>query len=302
MKSYYTSFYQPGSIYLRFDRNFLIFENIYLPPKSKTILLEIHQFENSNCVFSKIIDLKEDNKIELNLHIQDVYFIQIYTESNIKNYYNGLIFKRDIPFIFNGHYFSFINTIVFPNNFKFLKTLTKDLVPLCKRDDKIIQHAVIITKLANSIYSKVLKIHDWVANEFYYDEDGLNSGEYLSSDYSFPSLMLSKKCVCQGYANISALLLNSIGIPSIIIQCFALGISTSGGWDKPENLKSPSNHVIVASYCENRWVLFDPTWDSPNKYKNGKYITAGKLSHKYFDITPHFLSSTHRLISTQKNF
>jgi hypothetical protein len=299
MEFYYTSYYQPGSIYLRFDNNELVFENLYLPANSKTVLLEIQSLSKSECVFSEVLHVKSGNRIKISLNEKGIYFIQIYLESEVKNYYDGVIFKRDIPFYFNGLKYLFVNTVVYSANVDFIRKLSVLEVPKYDYTTAIFDQAQVLTNLINKSYEKILAIHDWTANNFFYDEDGFCTSDYMTADYSFTALINSRKCVCQGYANVCAMLLNSLGIPTIIIECFALGVSTEGGWERENNLNSDANHVMVAAFDGLRWILMDPTWDSPNTFKQGKFLHEGNLSHKYFDMTPNFLSCTHRLISIQ---
>lgn len=149
-------------------------------------------------------------------------------------------------------------------------------------------------KLLN--YSKVLAIHDWVADNIFYDNDSIKDGSYRITDSSALGTLRTRRNVCQGYSNLSIALLRSIGIPSCEVPCYALGVSSEGGWDRKENLTNEANHVITAAFVDDRWLLMDVTWDSDNKYDNGMYShkTGLGVSHKYFDPTLFFISNTHR--------
>ncbi len=156
-------------------------------------------------------------------------------------------------------------------------------------------HNIIKGKTLN--YVKVLAVHDWIAENLYYDNDALADGSYMRNDNSALSTLNKRKNVCQGYANLTVAMLRAIHIPSFVLSCFALGESTLGGWNVKENLKQESNHVIAAAFVDSRWVIMDTTWDSDNYIENGikKQKTGLGVMHKYFDSTLSFLSSTHRL-------
>lgn len=147
-------------------------------------------------------------------------------------------------------------------------------------------------------YAKILAIHDWIASNIFYDVDALNSGSYKYSDSSAITTLRSRKGVCQGYTNLSIALFRTIGIPAFEIPCYALGISTSGGWSNQDNQTTEANHVISAAFDMNRWILMDITWDSDNIINKGirKQKTGRGLSRKYFDISIQYLSNTHRFL------
>lgn len=147
-------------------------------------------------------------------------------------------------------------------------------------------------------YAKLLAVHNWVAENIYYDLDALHSGQYKYNDASALGTLTARKGVCQGISNLSIAILRSMGIPAYGVQCFALGVSTSGGWEIKNNLNATANHQITIAYADKRWVIMDITWDSDNIFENGEYKqkTGLGVSHKYFDSTIMFISNTHRFM------
>lgn len=163
-------------------------------------------------------------------------------------------------------------------------------------DDSIRNVAKQITQGIVVNYLKVRAIHDWVARNVFYDKDSLNYDFYIYRNHS-PLITLSTlKAVCQGYANLTDALLSSLGLKSIVVPCFALGQSTTGGWDKLINTTSTANHVMNAVYVDKRWILMDVTWDSHNSYESGERNRRDflNITHQYFDPTLFFISNTHR--------
>lgn len=299
MQKYYTSYYQPASIFLSFIGNKLRFDNIILPPNCNSILVNICSYASGRQVIEDtIIKFPVSGKsMLLSILYDGIYFLQIYFENGENNVYNGIMFRRDIPFCFRNNKFSFIKTVVQDSNELFVKSLgTPNNSTLLSK--LVLELGLYITKKEKYDYEKLLKIHDWVASYLYYDKDALSDGSYIEADYSAEALLQSRKCVCQGYANLCSDLLNSIGLKTVNILCFALGVSTTGGWELEENLNADPNHVLTMTFLNNRWVIMDVTWDSDNEYINGKFQkkTGVGVSHKYFDNTLEFISNTHRFV------
>ncbi len=44
---------------------------------------------------------------------------------------------------------------------------------------------------------------------------------------------------------------------------------------------------LDGGFADGRWILMDPTWDSGNYYRDGKYQTSDAV-HTYFDSTVEF--------------
>ena len=154
------------------------------------------------------------------------------------------------------------------------------------------KYAAKLTSNCTSIRDKVLLIHDFVASNLYYDYDALNSKK--NTNRTIEQIVREKKCVCQGYADLTLSLLKSIGIEAENIICFAICDIFKIGWSERVNRISDLNHIITRAKLEKRWLYMDVTWDSNNRFENGEYIKGNGISHRYFDVTIPFLSSTHR--------
>lgn len=64
-----------------------------------------------------------------------------------------------------------------------------------------------------------------------------------------------------------------------------------------------SNHAWNESYINGRWVIFDSTWDSDNKYENGKFSEGtGCTGYGYFDPTIERFSNTHFIMDKEEAF
>lgn len=155
-----------------------------------------------------------------------------------------------------------------------------------------------ICKGVSDDYQKLLKIHDWIAENLYYDMD-----EYLkpgsAANASAESLLTQKRSVCQGYSDLFTMLVRAQGIPCRQVSGYALGLSAVGYWTEDNIGRTNINHVWNQAYIDHRWITVDATWDSDNVYQNGKYVYGGIDYHLYFDISDLFLAYTHKIISIE---
>lgn len=105
------------------------------------------------------------------------------------------------------------------------------------------------------IKDKILKIHDYLIDNTYYDVDG----DDKENAYN---VFLEGKSKCFGYADAMSIMLHKLGV---------------------KNFKVGSNeHVWNAVYLDNEWTQIDVTWDDPI-VQNGAYIT-NTIRHKFYMI------------------
>lgn len=228
-----------------------------------------------------------------------IYFFNIYVAKTVLGEYVGYYSDYHIIININFHTVGIVEPIVFlENSIKAMRRFdyAYSNKPQFIIDERIKSAAKEITQGLAVNYLKIKAIHDWVAKNVFYDKDSLYFDFYVYRDHS-PSITLTTlKGVCQGYANLTDALLSSLNFKSIVIPCFALGQSTTGGWEKTDNTTCAANHVMNAVYVDHRWILMDVTWDSHNSYESGirKRRDVLSFSHQYFDPTLFFISNTHR--------
>lgn len=155
-----------------------------------------------------------------------------------------------------------------------------------------------ITAYCTTDYEKLTAIHDWVCSNIYYDIDNLNSSEPLP--YSSSDVLKSRHAVCLGFANLSAALCRSVGIPCNVVSGYALGIGSDTSWSDANISVTEPNHAWNEAYVDGRWIIFDTTWDCANKIKDGIYTTEGHMSHIYFDANIDFFSANHKIMEYMK--
>ncbi|HWQ78346.1 MAG TPA: transglutaminase domain-containing protein [Anaerovoracaceae bacterium] len=151
-----------------------------------------------------------------------------------------------------------------------------------------------ITGGLNRDYEKTRAIHDWVSKEIYYDRDYLN-GKTKETNINSIAVLNNRYAVCSGYSNLTADLLVAVGIPNRQVMGYALGVTDEDSWEEVDLRNEEPNHVWNEVYIDGRWVIIDTTWDSANKYEEGKF-NDGDVSMLFFDVTVPFLSNTHRII------
>lgn len=161
------------------------------------------------------------------------------------------------------------------------------------RSSEIHQLAEEITEGLARDYDKLRAIYNWVGENIYYDYDSFYANTYSYQD-SMETVRL-KKGVCSNYATLLNDLVTAVGIPCDRVRGYALGVGTEGKWtDEIVSIKA-FNHDWNKAYIDGRWILMDVTWDSKNKFIDGKFQTH-PMGHDYFDMTVEEMSVTHKLL------
>ena len=210
---------------------------------------------------------------------------------------------RNVPVIIDKDRMVYFESApVYEHNVKVFNNLKKDMATLEKYkivpsgcNKEIVSKAYEITKWCFTDYSKALAIHDWIAENIYYDWDSYTNCKIDYSKLGKASQVFSRKlAVCAGYSDLAVSMLRSLGIPAFSQSCYALGFSTSGRWTD-KNVHNQSNHAITMVYLQKRWMIMDITWDSQNKYQHGSFQQKGHVDHRYFDPTLQYFSNTHKV-------
>jgi len=164
-------------------------------------------------------------------------------------------------------------------------------------DGELIALSNEICKNADNDYDKVLLIHDWVADNIYYNYDYYYNRSFADIEYEALGVYKSRRSVCEGYANLTQALINAQGIPCKKVHGYSLGLGAGlRYWDEESASTNNSNHAWNQAYVDNRWINMDTTWDSGNKYENGEFLYKGIENHLYFDISDVFFSYNHKYI------
>ena len=141
-------------------------------------------------------------------------------------------------------------------------------------------------------YSKLVSIHNWLSSNIYYDQDSLDFNSRGPNDGK--GTFENKKAVCEGYAKLSLDLCRVNQIPCQLIYGYAIGVDDEDKEWTDSNLESSPNHAWNQAYVDGRWLIFDTTWDSNNKFKGGQFL-EDKPSLNYFDPSLRFFSESHKI-------
>lgn len=159
---------------------------------------------------------------------------------------------------------------------------------------EIVELARKLTSFSVTPLQKIRKIHDWVAENIYYDYDSLAGDRFVHIDQSAAAVLKRRRGVCSGYTYLTIALLRAVGVPAAPQLCHSLDISNKpiAGLDISE---LEPNHILCLAHDNYRWTINDVTWDSDNSFINEKYVkkTHSGISHNYFNATLEFISNTH---------
>jgi hypothetical protein len=121
----------------------------------------------------------------------------------------------------------------------------------------------------------------WIAKSISYDVENMyrinffeQPGELIEKTF------LTRKAICQGYAELFNDLCHQSGIQSSVVH----------GYTKQNGEISNTGHAWIVAKCKNSWYCFDPTWGAG-------YITEGKFvrsfSPEYFMVNPENFIASH---------
>ena len=296
------------SISLSFNGDKLIILSLPKWMISNRIMIYITASDTKQEVFKEVYAISLPFSIPLKIPNGEFHLQLLYESKINSNYFLGINCTEGFPIVVeDGNISTIIPLTLAANKIFYLNQKTDIVSKVVYRQNtsnyqselpEIKVLAEKITKYKTGNYNKILAIHDWVAENLYYDKDSLNSGKYRYEKYDVLSMLHNRRTICRGYSKMAVTLLRAINIPAFDVECFALGESSEGDWNCNNNLTAEANHVITYALANNRWVIMDSTWDSVNEYRNGKYIekSPGGARHNYFDATLAFFSYTHRFI------
>jgi hypothetical protein len=130
---------------------------------------------------------------------------------------------------------------------------------------------------------KVRAAYRWLTDRIAYDADGFFADS--PGDQSAETVFRTKKCVCEGYANLMVALCTLMGLESVKVRGYAKGLGYLPG---PPSTKA--NHAWNAVKINDRWYLVDATWGAG--YINDKRFVR-QFTDFYFLATPDKLIWSH---------
>jgi hypothetical protein len=145
--------------------------------------------------------------------------------------------------------------------------------------DEIIKLAERITPDADTDYEKARLVHDWIAENIWYDLDAAAKYPNIPRGTAL-SVLHDKRGVCQGYSELTAAMLRSLNIPCKVV------IGELSGTASSKILWYP--HAWNEFYADGRWINLDVTADSVNYYENGEFGEQHTVYESYFIFDTYF--------------
>ncbi|MBQ3078251.1 MAG: leucine-rich repeat protein [Clostridia bacterium] len=175
---------------------------------------------------------------------------------------------------------------VLRHNEAFFKTRAEHpMLPQLKLSQAIIDISNEIVAGAASDTEKLERIFRWVAGNIQYDSDSAlatyGPGDRAAQDPD--TVLLQRRAVCEGYANLAQALLTAQGIP-----CYYVAGGSGGNWEDQfgwtplfssiTDSSDITNHAWNEAYVDGRWVVFDATWNvydyTPAAFSTGHIIIS----------------------------
>lgn len=184
----------------------------------------------------------------------DVFYIDV-----TKMYIN----IETIQKIFSTKYNVYINSAKDPT-YLLDGFTSKEQVEQCESQVMAVKNQILNQIAGKNDIEKMKYIHDYLVDTIEYDQ---TFGE--KNIYNIYGALVSKTCVCEGYAKASQYLLNEAGLENIIIT----GTATNSD-GKTEN--HAWNYVNI----DEKWYAIDTTWDDPIIVGGGKLTNT--IRYRYF--------------------
>ena len=129
-----------------------------------------------------------------------------------------------------------------------------------------------VVKGASTNYEKLLKIYEYVAENFYYDNVAFSSGskQYIDPYRNLYNMRNKKKSAnsedgkvattCVGYSAAVCALARAQGIPTRIVNGHHISLNGTeyNNWSTEENI-TKLDHWWNECYVDGRWITVDPT-------------------------------------------
>ena len=184
----------------------------------------------------------------------DVFYIDV-----TKMYIN----IETIQKIFSTKYNVYINSAKDPT-YLLDGFTSKEQIDQCESQVIAVKNQILNQIAGKNDIEKMRYIHDYLVDTIEYDQTFVEK-----NIYNIYGALVSKTCVCEGYAKASQYLLNEAGLENVIIT----GTATNSD-GKTEN--HAWNYVNI----DEKWYAIDTTWDDPIIVGGGKLTNT--IRYRYF--------------------
>lgn len=180
---------------------------------------------------------------------------------------------------------------------------------------KKVSNKIVNNAGAKTNYEKAFAIYQYVAENFYYDNNAVATGRtayddpYYNLKYqqtktgnSYNAFKGKVALHCDGYAGIFTALARAQGIPTRMIYGKKI-VQGRTSWEVESAADlNKRTHTWVQCYINKRWVNIDPQQASSNTYgardskSNKTWTKVSTIKNYYFDISYDQFAATHKFI------
>ena len=155
---------------------------------------------------------------------------------------------------------------------------SKEEVDACDAQLEEVKNQILAQINGKSDYDKIKFIHDYLIDNVEYDTTLTDI-----NIYNIYGALVSKKCVCEGYAKAFKYLLDEAGIDNLIV--IGVGTNSSG---------QTEDHAWNYVKINNNWYAVDVTWDDPVIIGGGRLTDT--LRYRYFLKGSNTMNANHESI------
>ena len=171
-----------------------------------------------------------------------------------------------------------------------------------------------VVKGASTNYEKLLKIYEYVAENFYYDDVAFrtSSKQYVDPYKNLYNMRNKKKSAnsedgkvattCVGYSAAVCALARAQGIPTRIVNGHHISLNGTeyNNWSTEKNI-TKLDHWWNECYVDGRWITVDAAPGNSNKWdrNTNTWTYTGMTNYIYFDPTPEQLATSHMLLAVK---
>lgn len=171
-----------------------------------------------------------------------------------------------------------------------------------------------VVKGASTNYEKLLKIYEYVAENFYYDNVAFSSGskQYIDPYRNLYNMRNKKKSAnsedgkvattCVGYSAAVCALARAQEIPTRIVNGHHISLNGTeyNNWSTEKNI-TKLDHWWNECYVDGHWITVDATPGNSNKWdrNTNTWTYTGLTNYIYFDSTPEQLATSHMLLAVK---
>ena len=137
-----------------------------------------------------------------------------------------------------------------------------------------VKNQILQNKTGNA-YQDIKMVHDYLVDNINYD-----SSLSKANIYNIYGALITKECVCEGYARAFKYLLDKLNIPCVLV--IGTGTNSQG---------ETENHAWNYVQLQGNWYAVDTTWDDPVVVGGGEASEESK--YKYFLVGSETINQDH---------